>query len=181
MSTKGKEKRHNRSIGVIIAIILAVSALVLAGFNTIMVLMQLSSGTPIDTQKSLVRVYLNNSYNTAANDVVRLNFTTTTLDLYSDFDLEQDQFTSPNDGYYRFDLHLEMASSSTMILLVMLRDGEIYSQGTYSDNYRSLSYSDIAYLESGTIVNFTLRFGGAIGQVIGSATGERTRLLIEEL
>jgi hypothetical protein len=181
MSTKGKEKRHNRSIGVIIAIFLAVSALLLAGVNTIMFLMQPSSGTPIKTQKSLVRVYLNNSYYTAANDVVLLNFTTTTLDLYSDFDLEKDEFISPNDGYYRFDIHLEMASASTMILLTMLRDGEIYSQGTYSDTYRSLSYSDIAYLESGTIVNFTLRFGGSLGQVIGSATGERTRLLIEEL
>ena len=176
-----KEKRSKRSVGVVIAIILAISALLLAGFNTVTLILQGSNGTQPDFQKSLVRVYLNDSYVTDTNQAVRLNFTTKTFDLYSDFDLAADAFIAPKEGYFRFDLNLQISSPSVMILLIMYRDGETYSQETYTTNDMSINFSDIAYLQTGQVVNFTLRFGGDPGTVTGSSAGPRTRLTIEEL
>lgn len=175
------ENRKNRSIAGVIAIILATSALILAGFNTFTLIFQPTSGTTSESQKSLVRVYINDTYITDTNDEVRLNFTTKTFDINSDFDLGDDAFISSNEGYYRFHLHLEYQSSSPLILLYMFKDGEIYSHCFYDLEDSVISFSDIIYLNLGARVNYTLRFNGNIGAVVGDSNGERTHLTVEEL
>jgi hypothetical protein len=176
-----KKNRKNRSIGVIFAIFLATSALILSGFNTFYLFFGYSSGIQTDSQKSRIRVFINSSYETDTNTVVLLNFTTKSYDLNSDFDLKEDQFVSPQDGYFRFSLYLQMDSLAPLIMLQMYKDGEIISLGFYNNNDKWISHTDSAYLTQGTIVNYTLEFRGDPGTIVGNTNGERTHLAIEEL
>lgn len=160
---------------------MSASALILAGYNTFSVINLGFGGDTTDSQKSLVRVYLNSSYSVSSLSVTVLNFTSKSYDLNSNFDLINDQFISPNNGYYRFHLRLEMTTASTAVNLVMLKDGELYSQGNYNNNYRTISFSDIIYLQFGSSVNFTISFVGDTGSIIGTINGDRTHLTVEEI
>ena len=175
MSLNDRKSKFNKMM--IVVIILAISGLGLACFNTITIL--INSSGDVESQKSLVRVYLNYSQYVPSTSPTLINWTTADYDVYSDFDLLNDEFITPNDGYFRFHCNVNIGTIALIVDIEMWVDSTVEVLNRFDNNFETITLTNVVYLLKGESVTFVILFQGQAGIVGGGS--HRTYLTIEEL
>ncbi len=156
----------------ILAVIIAIAGLGLAGinfFNIDSISKTISSSDSVP----LTRVYRDSPYDLNVDTWWIVDFTAITNDTGDYFDLKNDKYFAPKDGYYHIEgniAYTNVATGAQFYLDIMINDilesrTMVHSSET-SPNMVTAGASDIRYLYEGDTVHLRTRHSGAAQETV---------------